>query len=636
MVRWRTVTWIGLLLCLNLTLSASAQTQLTLSPQELWQYGRGVIYDFDWSDQHITLSTSNGIWQLGPTSDEPPTKTAREFFPASRSSDGMRFLTQGRGEILIGDALTGAIITRIPRSYTDDGSTAWRPNTRQLTTVGYNEDNPPDRQYYVELWDADGGELMTTFGGYADRIKALSWHPAGEMLAVSLVSDRIIIEDVARDERGRELIVSTTAAAVAWSPDGSKLVATANSQSPVNLWRTDTFEAISTPNQPIFILSLAWNADSTQLAGSLVGSGIGVWNIETDEVIASGVEPDDGVDRIVNHIAWQGEWLAALDYTQRLRVWNADTNGLMWDSTQNQFHSDIRGMAVSQDGALVALGYYNSRAIDILDGRTGTLIQTLEAPRRLDITEMAWSPSGQQLAVASTTLYLWSFQTDAPTNPLEVADVNYVSWSPDGLLAVASTYHLSGELRVINGQTGEEIESREMPRAVVFPRWSPDGRYIAVYRYNAPSDDDSIPTAQIDIWDRQRDVTTTVNLPFSGQCRITPSEYFVWLPDSSGLMGYARGALWRWRIGATEGEILVPCPPIDTTNQAFPLSINARGDLLAVSNPTTEGQVHILDAASGRPIPLVENVPIMRYPFSWGGDDMLFVLDGVLRTYQIS
>src|SRR5690606_21752461 len=201
-------------------------------------------------------------------------------------------------------------------------------------------------------------------------------------------------------------------------------------------------------------------------------------------------------------------------------------------------------------------------------------------------------PSGQQLAVASTTLYIWSFQTDTLARPIEVADVNYVSWSPDGLLAVASTYHLSGEVRVINGQTGEQIEAREIPTAVAFPRWSPDGRYIAVYRYNAPSDDDTIPRYQIDIWDRQRDVTTTVSLPASDQYTMSPSHYFVWLPDSSGLMGYASGALWRWNIGATEGEILVPRPEIDTTNQSFPLSINASGDLLAVSNVTTEGQVH--------------------------------------------
>lgn len=100
-------------------------------------------------------------------------------------------------------------------------------------------------------------------------------------------------------------------------------------------------------------------------------------------------------------------------------------------------------------------------------------------------------------------------------------------------------------------------------------------------------------------------------------------------------MGYASGALWRWNIGATEGEILVPRPDIDTTNQAFPLSINARGDLLAVSNLTTEGQVHIVDAASGRLRPLTEGISIMRLPFSWGGNDMLFVYDSVLHAYQI-
>ena len=38
---------------------------------------------------------------------------------------------------------------------------------------------------------------------------------------------------------------------------------------PLSVWRTDTFEPITVANAPIFIVSLAWNSDSTRLAEDL-------------------------------------------------------------------------------------------------------------------------------------------------------------------------------------------------------------------------------------------------------------------------------------------------------------------------------------------------------------------------------
>lgn len=636
MVNWRIITLIGLLFYSAFTLPSAVQSQSSLNTEELWQYGRGVIYDFDWSEQNLAFAAGGEIWQVDPLSGQPPTADAADFFPLLTSPDGTRFVAQGRGDMPIHDTHTGEIITRIPRSYFAKRAAAWQPNTNRLTTQGYNRDSP-EHPHYLELWDTDSGELVGTVGGYVDGIREFSWHPAGNLLAVSLIGGMIVIEDAMRGERVHTLTVDRTSWAITWSPDGTKLAATASSQSPVNLWQTDTFEPITAPNHPVFIVSLAWNTDSTQLAGALLGGGVGVWNIETGEFTSLGIEDADDIDRVVEHMAWQGNLLATLDRTQRLRVWNADENELVWDSTEYQFHSTVRGFAVSPDGAWVALGYYNSRRIDILDGRTGALIRRLEAPKRLEITDMAWSPSGQQLAAASTTLYLWSFEPDAPASPIEVADVNYVSWSPDGLLAVASTYHLRGELRVIDGQTGEQIESHEVSRSVSFPHWSPDGRYIAVYRYNPPGEDDTLPPYQIDIWDVQGDVMTTVYFPHSDERRIMPSQRFVWLSDSSGLTGYTTGGdLWRWHIGAQEAEIVMPGPSMDVTNQSFLLSINASGDLLAVSNLRTDWGLHILDAQSGTFLLALDDLATGPRLFTWGGEDTLFVYDSVLRAYQIT
>ncbi len=636
MVKWREFAWMGLLVYLTFTVPTSVRSQSTVSAQELWTYGRGEIQDFDWSEPDLTVSTGSRFWQIDPLSGQSPTQVTADVFRLSTSPDGLRFVTREQNEILIHDAHTGEVIARIPRSYGGSDWLAWQPNTNLLATPGYNKDNPPERQHYVELWNTVTGEVAATVGGYADNIIAFSWHPAGDLLAVSLASDTIIIENVERGEEVRELRVGNSADAIAWSPDGSQLAAKTNAELGVMLWRTDTLEPIIVESHPPYVMTLGWNSDSIRLAGALPGSGVGVWNVETGELTSLGGEADDGIDRVVEHIAWHGNLLAALDRTRRLRVWNVGDGELVWDSTEHQFQNSVGGIAVSRNGEFVALGYDNSREIDILDGATGALIQTLQAPRRLDITDMAWSPSGEQLAVSDNGLLIWSFGSNESADPIEVDDVDDMSWSPDGeALAVSSYYHRSDELRLIDAVTGEELNSLEVPKATI-SQWSPDGQYIAIFRYNPPSEDGTIPPYQIDIWQWQRNLTATVNFPRSDENTMRPSQGFLWLPDSSGLIGYTdQGTLWHWPVGYQEAEIIVQGPPMDAPRERFRLSINARGDLLAVSTPTADWQLQILDAETGALLLAFDDLASAPGFFAWGGDDRLFVYDGILHAYQI-
>lgn len=641
MVTWRPLTYIALLLVFCFSSSVSVQSQSSLGMEELWQYGRGVIYDFEWNEQHLVFPAGGRIWQVDPLSNQPPAEKEKELFHLSTSSDGTHFITYDAGNFLLWSAQTNTVVTTIrPGGYAESDAVAWHPEGNLLATVGHDTDTSPEYPYRVELWNTSTGDRTATLGSYAELVVALSWHPDGAMLAVRQSNGTITIENVISGEQIQELTVNAgNSATVAWSPDGSMLAATSGSQSPVNLWQTDTFEPITATHQPTFVVTLAWNADSVRLAGALPGSGVGIWNVETGELTSLGVEASDSIDRVVEHIAWHGDQLAALDRTRRLHVWDVGENALVWDSTKHQFHSEVWAMAVSRDGALVAVGYDYTKEIPILDGATGTLRQTLRSPRLLyRLSDMEWSPSGEQLAVGTGILFIWSLGQDASADPIQVDNLGKFSWSPNGTLAVASQAWREEELRFMDSKTGEPLpEMRELP-GLMSPHWSPDGHYIALYRYNPPGEDDAIPPYQIDIWDMQQHaIATTIRFPHSDDHRRHPSPFFLWLPDSSGLIGFTQGgALWRWQLDAREAKILVPEPPFDTTNQLFPLSINACGDLLAVSNPMTNGQVHILDVDSGGLLFALDDLAAGSNFFAWGGDDRLFVYDGVLHAYRIT
>lgn len=307
-----------------------------------------------------------------------------------------------------------------------------------------------------------------------------------------------------------------------------------------------------------------------------------------------------------------------------VELWHYEYN------TSTDTNEVLTGLAVTRDGSRVALGYYSGKLV-ILDGETGDQLHTLQIPNELRDIEMVWSPSGEQLSIADENLLIWSFQPDGASDLIRIDEVTNVSWSPQGILAVSSIYDLNSELRFIDGTTGEEISSRTIPGLGV-ARWSPDGNYIALYRSNPPSDDMTTPQYQIDVLDVDNNSHVTIGFPDGAA---SPSNTFVWLPDSSGLISYAGGALWRWDMNLSDIETIVPASNENMVNQRPLLSINRKGNLLAVVNPNNNAEVQIIDIRTGI-IRLKNGIPITRTLFEWGGDDMLYIYDDMLRAYQIS
>ena len=253
--------YVVLLLCFCSSISIQAQSNLTA--EQIWQYGRGVIYDFDWHEGDLIFSAGHRTWRIDPLSNE--IDETDDFFPRSISSDGTRIaVTQGTNvamvpELVIRETETGTMIATIPRSYVDREQIAWQPNTHVLALTAYDENRPEDQRHYLELWNAEIGELIGTVGGYANGIRAFQWHPDGERLVMSLTDGTIIIENTAHDEQQHEFTIPASAFfTLAWSPDGRQLAVTSDNYAPVYVWQTDTFAPLTTENQPAFILSLAW------------------------------------------------------------------------------------------------------------------------------------------------------------------------------------------------------------------------------------------------------------------------------------------------------------------------------------------------------------------------------------------
>lgn len=622
-----------------LLLSISAlKAQTTLKSEEIWRYGRGVISSFEWIEEILAVTTDGDVWHINILEDMEPVLHTSDVNSRviAIHPDGTYFITYDARSILLWNSQTQSVVASIDSADILPQTIVWEPSGNLMAISVYDDVTSPEVPYRVELWDIEKGERSRVVGEYRERILAIDWHPEGQMLAVRQHDGTITIEDLASDVTKAEFqTMGTGRPMVAWNADGTLLAATSTLDVPTYIWRTDTFELISSTATPSFTRVLDWHDDNTRLVGDLFDSGIGIWDTESNELMAFGIEGNNNIDRFIVDVSWNEELVAALDSTQRLRVWNVASDELLWDSNTHQFHSDVTSLAINSEGSQVAIGYRDDRTIAVVDIESGLLQQTLlpdESVRGFrGTTELAWSYSGQQLAVIDDHLSILTLEPDLPVNSIRIENITDFSWSPNGILAVWTDGQ--GLLRLVNSETGELMNTMPMAeRGQV--KWSPNGDYLAYsYRYVSESDS-TLPYGHLEVLDNQLNILTSIDFSNLSIFAQQPNQDFSWMPDSSGFIGYTNGSFWRWHIETEELEIIAS--EVDTTNQPALYSINPSGELLAISNVTTNWQIHILDVETGEFLLAIDDLTDGSRLLEWAGDDLLLIYDGILHAYQIN
>lgn len=134
---------------------------------------------------------------------------------------------------------------------------AWSPDGVEIATSGYCE---------VLVWDACSGALRRRIGGMPERITGLSWHPEGGLLAVSGGTPgqwgTVALVDVAGSGPVHFLCdLPETAQAVAFSPDGKRLLAGAGDRT-TRLWQMPSRKPLQTMRQHAdWVQAVGWSAD---------------------------------------------------------------------------------------------------------------------------------------------------------------------------------------------------------------------------------------------------------------------------------------------------------------------------------------------------------------------------------------
>jgi WD40 repeat protein len=152
----------------------------------------------------------------------------------------------------------------------------------------------------------------------------------------------------------------------------------------------------------------------------------------------------------------------------------------------------VLAVAVSPDGRLLA-GAGFGKAVLLWDARSGTLLRSLEAPKRTPRRAIAFSPDGQMLAGSGDdgVVRLWNVRTGSLERslpgPAGRQHLQSIAISPDGLrLAVAGARgpgqdgRSPGEVTLIDLKTGKARWTRPGDKWVYRVAFAPDGKTLAV------------------------------------------------------------------------------------------------------------------------------------------------------------
>lgn len=313
------------------------------------------------------------------------------------------------------------------------GNVAFMPDGDRVVTSGLDAT--------TRLWDVSvgGARDWLTVPGVQKILSEVTFSPDGAMFAAPAHPNGVSVWETAT---GKEVIrlagPPQKLTALAFSPDGTKLVAGSDTTSAPPVWDVRTGKLLFTlDGQSGFIRAVAFSPDGTRIAtGGSFDGGLHLWDARTGAAVSPGRRDFEG-ETLSLRYSPDGRLLVSGE-GDLVRIRDAATLEPRRELTG--FTGNPTGFAFGPDDMLAASDTDGTaRVWDLGSGKELAVFRAHRGP----VNQIAFSPDGTRIATGGEdgTTRLWEPRTGTETFQFvgHTSLVSGVSFSPDGrLLATAS------------------------------------------------------------------------------------------------------------------------------------------------------------------------------------------------------
>ena len=206
-------------------------------------------------------------------------------------------------------------------------SVAWSPDGTRLAIGGVEAPFGKSGKLNLTVWDTTTWKIISepeiSAEDSALQYDALAWSPDGTLLATAAYERGAIVLNVETGEivsQQADFIVSPYR--IAWSPDGSRLIATGDLGYGFRRWRIDTDEFVRLYDQRVnSATDVAWSPDGDRISSTHENGAVCFWTVETntcDSFIQAYMS-------LASSLAWSLDGKQLATGAGAIRIWDVQT-----------------------------------------------------------------------------------------------------------------------------------------------------------------------------------------------------------------------------------------------------------------------------------------------------------------------
>lgn len=281
------------------------------------------------------------------------------------------------GLITLGAVLGGWIFSAAPTTVADTTSTddARFPSILLSGNPGtvWSVDFVPGKEQVaaaiedgsVRIWDIETQKVIKSFNAHRGLVWMIQYHPTRPIVATSGDDGFVKLWDVNNYQMIREWKAPNAVRGIAFSPDGSRIVA-GDREGTIHLYDIDSGEQVGSKTQSGAIFGVDYSGDGQWIATVGTDKIVRVWDAESLEERQSFT----GHEGPIYNVAFipDGPLLASVGWGKVIHLWNVDTGQEALKLKGSQ--SDIWGLTFCNYGShLITSGQDGiTRIWDISDG----------------------------------------------------------------------------------------------------------------------------------------------------------------------------------------------------------------------------------------------------------------------------